>query len=156
MLGVSVSVSVSVSAPRVSLALLRGYTFCGKDAIGQCWGFICLQQDSPYNRTCSLPRERGANPHIPTHTDTYRRSSFSHGHVSSFSLHKMDEQETALTCKDRMSIDVVVGGRHTLALAAITSTGEVKGGWRWEQALPYIHVHLNLSFRRIAFTRVCA
>jgi hypothetical protein len=137
---ICVCVTVSVSA-RVSLALLRGYTFCGKDAMGQYWGQYA------YNRThrvielvlCLVSE-------MLTHT--YRRSSFSHGHVSSFSLHKMDDQEAALTCKDRMSIDVVVGGRHTLALAAITSTGEVKGGWRWVQALPYIYVHLTRSFRR--------
>ena len=143
---ICVCVSVSVSA-RVSLALLRGYTFCGKDALGQCWGQYA------YNRTHRI-FELALCLVSEMLTHTYRRSSFSHGHVSSFSLHKMDDQEAALTCKDSMSIDVVVGGRHTLALAAITSTGEVKGGWRWVQALPYIHVHLTLSLRRTP-SRAC-
>ena len=45
-------------------------------------------------------------------------------------LFKLDDQEAALTCKDRLSIDVLVGAQHSLAVAAVTSTGVVKGGWR--------------------------
>ena len=45
-------------------------------------------------------------------------------------LSKLDDQEAALTCKDRLSIHVLVGVQHSLAVAAVTSTGVVKGGWR--------------------------